>query len=130
MEAQIVLRNIAGLAQDGLHLLPSAGLHRHNRANRASIRLRPFEPDPDPMVLRLQIVAQQRWGLVHIHNQHVDVAIVVEVSEGCAPARFAFQYPTPAEVADIFEPLSREVTIYQARIAILLGPWLGIELGI
>ncbi len=51
------------------------------------------------------VVAQQRWRLIHIDDQNVDVTIVVEVSKGAATAgvkcrdagsRFIDQFLKPA----------------------------------
>ena len=38
------------------------------------------------MALAAQVVAQERYRRGHVHDQHVEIAVIVEISEGSAAA--------------------------------------------
>ena len=69
-----------------IHLGMVAGDHAHPGADSGAIALGADQLDLDPVLPVAAVVAQQRRQVVHIQNQHVDVAIVVVVAEGRAAA--------------------------------------------
>ncbi len=51
------------------------------------------------MIASLQIVAQQRGRLVEIHNENVEITVVVEVSKRAAANRVRSQDSRPRLIA-------------------------------
>ena len=58
--------------------------HPHARPNGGAVALCPDQLDLDPILLVSAVIAQKRRQVVHIQNQHVDIAIVVVVTESCS----------------------------------------------
>src|SRR5262249_29699919 len=58
----------------------------HARPNRAAIRLYPSQLNLDPIRLAAEVVPQQGWRFVEVNDEHIQIAIIVEVSESAAPA--------------------------------------------
>ena len=90
MNAQIILRNIATAAADFVDLTMPLRLPRdlrntcQARADPATIRFRANGAHLDPVVIQLRIATQELGIVVDRVDDHVDVAIVVEVAEGTA----------------------------------------------
>ena len=86
METGIIAGVIAGLAHDSLSLDFRAVMSDDASSDCAAVRLHALQLNLEPVLLAVQIVSQQRWRLVHVDDQHVDVAVIVEVAEGAAAA--------------------------------------------
>src|SRR5258705_8065895 len=86
MQAPVVHRVEAGLSADLLRLHPIAVSCSHPCANRAAIASHSNQQDFQPVVSARQIISQQRWWLVHVPHEDVDVAIIVEIPESAAAA--------------------------------------------
>ena len=71
---------------DLIHLRVIASDDAHPRADGGAIALRSNQFDLDPVLLVAAIVAQQGRDVIHVQDQCVDVAIVVEVAESGAAA--------------------------------------------
>src|SRR6266403_240575 len=93
MHAQIVLRKIAPATTNFVNLLMRlritgyAGNALYSRSNPAAIRFRPDRFHLDPIVPALRIAAHQLWIIIDRVDHHVEVAVIVEVSESAAPSR-------------------------------------------
>src|SRR5205823_5083401 len=74
-----------GLRKHLLRLATCAVTDRYAGSNGAAVALDSSELNFQPVFSAGNIVAKQGRRFVHVHDQHVHVAIVVEVTEG-APA--------------------------------------------
>src|SRR5207247_8541207 len=66
----------------------------------------------------------------HVHDEHVDVTVVVEVAERRAPTRHPRGDAGTGRCADVFEPPAPQTAVDQTRLAVALPPALPLELGI
>src|SRR5581483_3175424 len=55
--------------------------HAHAGADGAPVRLGSHTLHLQPAILRWGVVAQERRRLIHVDDDHIDVAIVIEVPE-------------------------------------------------
>ena len=83
MQPKVIYRIEAGLRGDGPHLNPIAVTQLHLRSDRGAIRAtgRTSEKNLDPATASRVFVPQQRRSFVHVDDEHVQVAVVVVVSE-------------------------------------------------
>src|SRR5258708_14101550 len=86
MEPGIIGGVRAGLTYECLRLHLVAVMGYDTSSDCTSVRLHALQFYLQPVLLDFQIVSQQRRGLIHIDNQHIDVAVVVEVAKSTAPA--------------------------------------------
>src|ERR1019366_7856772 len=89
METRIVRGEKAGLAGDALRLYFPSVSHEHASADSAAVALRALQPDFQPMIPPWSVVAQQRGRLIAVHDENVEVAVIVEVAEGASAAHVA-----------------------------------------
>jgi hypothetical protein len=109
VQPQVVVRVVTRLAQDGPRLpAPARGDH-DRRAERRAVGRRALEPQRKPAVASGVLVAQQRRGLVHVHDEDVEVAVVVVVAEGDPAARSRGDRARPAARGDVLESAVAEV---------------------
>src|SRR5262245_31620085 len=66
------------------------------------------------------IVTQQCGRLTHVHDENIDIAVIVDIAESSATAGMFFSYGCSAQIADIFETSIAKVAVRQAWVAILL----------
>ena len=83
MKPGIICGIIARLAHYRLSLHLSTVVHQHSCADCTVIRFRANELELEPAVLSTKIIAQQGRGFVHVYDQYVYIAVVVEISK-CA----------------------------------------------
>src|SRR5205807_8869325 len=83
-------------------------------ADRGAVALSPNQLDLDPVVLVAAVVAQERGRIVHVQNQDVDVAVIVIVAEGGAPAGEALADPRTYPGGYVLELPVAQVPIHQA----------------
>src|SRR5207249_3446002 len=81
----------------------AAGLHHDRRPDAGAVGAGALELHLDPPVGPGIVVAEQRRRLVHVHDQHVDVAVVVEVAEGGPAAGVDRERPRTAAVSEVLE---------------------------
>src|SRR5689334_17025591 len=75
-----VLREIGGAGRDFAHHLGTGtGGERHDRAHAVSLRTSALQLDVDPMAGVPAIVAKQLWRRPIVREQHVEIAVAVEV---------------------------------------------------
>jgi len=89
MQTRIVRGEIAGLAGDALRLHLRSISQEPARADCAAVALRALQTDFQPMIARWGIVAQQGGRLIPVHDENVQVPIIVEVAEGASAAHVA-----------------------------------------
>ena len=58
----------------------------HSGSDGALVRFHSLQLQLNEVAIALHIVAQERRGFVQVHDQHVDIAVVVKIAEGAAPA--------------------------------------------
>ena len=95
VQAAIVHGEVARLRGYFLRLLFAAVAGDHARADRASVRLRADQLHFDPMarlVALPHVVTEEGWRLIHVHDEYVDIAVVVEIAEGAAAAGMRRRY--------------------------------------
>ena len=80
MESGIVAGVIAGLTYKCLRLNLVAVVSQDAGTDCTSIRLHALQLYLQPVLADFQIVSQQRRWFIHIDNQHIHVAVVVEVA--------------------------------------------------
>ena len=91
VQPRIVVRDVAGLTQHNIHLLALCGLNRYRRSDRASVRFGSLQARPLPNDCALfRSLRKERWRFTHVHDEHIDIAVVIEIPEGRAAARFLF----------------------------------------
>ena len=117
MEAQIVVRVVARLAEDRLRLRAATRRHAHDSAERRAVRRRAFELHLEPAVRPGVVVSEQRRRLVHVEHQDVDVAVVVDVAERGAAARVRRHRPRAAHERRLLEARAVHVPEDDARAA-------------
>ena len=64
-------------------------MHNHSSTDRASVGFHALQFYLNPMLIGVNVISQQRRLLVHIGDQHVNVAVVVEVAEGLGNKQIA-----------------------------------------
>src|SRR6059036_1882163 len=109
MQAQVILGVKAGLAEDLLGLPTPSGGRGYAGPDGAAIGPQTNQLDLQPSILIPAIIAKQRRGLVHVHDEHIDIAIIVEVAERASAARMARRDAWPAAVTHVFEHTTPEV---------------------
>ena len=70
------------MAENALRLHFSAIMHENASPDRTAVGLHSLEFHLDPVWFSLNVVAQQRRWFVHVDDENVDVAVIVEIAEG------------------------------------------------
>ena len=83
---QVVLREEAPARADLAHLLCAAAADRHFCADGESVSGRGHGAHRHPVVLRRLPILQQRRGVVRVADDEIEIAVVVEISDGKAAA--------------------------------------------
>ena len=86
VQARIIGGTVACLAQQFLCLDLAPVAHQHARADRATVAFGPFEANLEPAVAGGRVVTKQGGPLILVHDQDVQVSVVVEVAKGAAAA--------------------------------------------
>src|SRR5262245_46694211 len=103
VEPQIVLRNKARLTQNRLRLDAPAAADADLGSDRAARRFRSHQMQANPVMAGVLVVAQQCGRLTHIHDENIDIAVIIDIAESSATAGMFFSYGGSAQIADIFE---------------------------
>src|SRR5580658_6308039 len=104
MKARIVGGKETRLAQHGLELPPVAVTAKDFRPYRAPVRScsNQFQLEPRPAFGL--VIAQQGRRLVHVHDENIHIAVIVEVAES-APAAHVWRGDAwPGLLNQFFEP--------------------------
>src|SRR5436309_6906994 len=109
MQPQIIRGVKARLAQHLLRLNPASISGSHAGSNRAAVRFHSDQLDLQPMVVASQIVAQQRWRLVEVDDQDIDIAVVIEIAECAPPAAMGFGYRGACGATQLFESAATQI---------------------
>ena len=83
---QVVLREEAPARADLADLFCAAAADRHSRADGESVSCRGHGAHRHPVMLGRLPILQQRRGLVHVADDEIEIAVVVEISHGKAAA--------------------------------------------
>src|SRR5580704_15836772 len=86
MKPRIVRRIKAGLTQDALSLRFPPVMCKNPSPDRAPIGLNSLEFDLTPILASTKVVPQKGRILIHVYDQHVDVAVIVKISERASAA--------------------------------------------
>src|ERR1700737_4970992 len=86
MQTRIVARIIAGLAEQRLRLHFVAVVDQDSGSNRAAVGFHALQLHLQPVLLDRRVVSQKRGRLIQVDDQNVQVAVIVEVSEGTSTA--------------------------------------------
>src|SRR4051812_26602916 len=91
MNAQIALREIAAAAADLVNLAAPSRRAINTCADARSIRLDPDRLHFDPVVARSGIAAEKLRHVVDAVDQHIYIAVVIEITQRAAAGRDLFQ---------------------------------------
>ena len=83
-QRQIALRAVARSAVHHAPLLAGRAFNAHHGADAVAIGFRARQPHRQPVILIAAIVAKQIGGAVVGGDQHVEVAVVIEIGIGRA----------------------------------------------
>ena len=81
MQPPVVDRKVRRLRQHGLHLLASPYVATTCAPIALRLDCNAHQQDLQPVACPAQIVAQQRRRLVEIHDQNIDIAVIIEIAE-------------------------------------------------
>ena len=110
VNAEVVLREVASAAADFVYLPVLSGDTGHARANAAAIGFHANGLNPDPMILRLRLQLQHRRKRVHVVDDDLSSAVVIEIAQsnsasaarlgdGCACCRGNIEEAAIAHIA-------------------------------
>ena len=117
MGARIVDGVVAGLAQNENGLPAAGGFHANLRPDGRTVRRGAGEAGVEPVVGRGVGVLKQRRGLVHVHDEEIDAAVVIEVAGGSRTARMTGLHTGAGAGGNVFKLAVSQVPVKQARIA-------------
>src|SRR5258708_36943052 len=86
MQAGIVAGIETGLADNRLRLRLASIVDEYAGANRAAVRFHAFQLYFEPVVFSAYVVSKKRRRFIQVDHENVDVSVVVEISNGAAPA--------------------------------------------
>src|SRR5215472_1457606 len=115
MKTCITARIETGLALHTLCLYLTAVVGEDSRPDRTPVRLHPFELHFDPVLLRADVISEQRRRFIQVHNQNIDVPVVVEITEGATTAAMRIAYSRASLFHELFKCLVAEVAENRAR---------------
>src|SRR6185369_4791718 len=84
------------------------GLDRYVCADGVAVADRPLKGNGDPPAAG-RVVAQERRTIVVVHDEHVDVAVVVVVAERRAPAGLRFEQRSANVTRDVAEASAAKI---------------------
>ena len=92
VQAPVIHRQEAGLSDNLLDLLAAAITDQRTGADSASVGFGGIQLHLEPAVIPFDVIAQERRWLVEVDDQNIEIAIVVEVTEGAAAAAVGGAY--------------------------------------
>src|SRR3989454_10319608 len=118
MRAQVTRGKIAASAFDFADLRFCSYADRKPAADAVPVAGPTYRPNPQPVVLVSTVVSQEGGCPVDIVHENIDVAVVVEIAEGCATrAILACQSPTHRE-AHFFETCSALIHVNEGTLCV------------
>src|SRR5438477_5568491 len=101
-DSRIAARKIAGTARHEIVLVSSEVVgHSHPGTDRIPIGLSAYQLKSDPMFLVTDQILEQKRTVPEILHQNIDVAVVIEIAEGCASRRQFLTKDRPERIAHI-----------------------------
>src|SRR5258706_16294190 len=116
MKTKVALRIVARSAHYFVDLAVFTAGDPYPSPDGRAVRTNADALDHDPVILVPAIVTQQRRRPVQIVYDHIDVAVVVEISEGAAAAEVFCLYRWPGFCGNIFEAAVPQVAIQDLRL--------------
>ena len=111
MQAQIILRIVARSAHHFIDLAAPASRDFHPCADCRAVRPRANTLDHEPVAFVTAVVTQQRRRTVQVIDDHIHIAIVVQVAECTASRQVFFAYRRPNLQRNIFEAAIAEIAV-------------------
>src|ERR1039458_3329137 len=90
MEAQVALGHHTRTGMDLVYLCMLSGNDACTGADGCAITLGAEQFEGNPIVLVAAVVAQERWVVVHVEDQHIKTAIVIIVAESATATGESF----------------------------------------
>ena len=81
MDPHVVVRKVAATASDFIDLRLSSCLDFDACADRVSIGVRTFQAQCNPVIPVPTLIMEKTGAIIQIHHKHIDVPIVIEISE-------------------------------------------------
>src|SRR5579862_3144793 len=102
-------------------------MQRDARADRAAVGLDANQLHLQPVIAAGKIVAQQGRRLVHVHDQDVDISVIIEIAKGAATAGVRSRYSGTRLIDQLFELPARESAKHDARRAVRIAGKLDLD---
>ena len=118
VEAEIILRIIARPAHHFVDLAVLPAGHFYASPDGRAVRACAYALDHDPVVLVSAIVAQQRGRPVQVIDDHIHVAVIVEIPEGTAASDVLSPNGRPSFRGHVFETPVPKVAIQNLRLLV------------
>src|SRR5580704_6245103 len=115
MKPRIVRRIKAGLTQDALSLRFPPVMCKNPSPDCAPIGLNSLEFDLDPILFSVKIVAQKGGILIQVYDQHVDVAVIVKISESASAAAVGLSNTRAGSFDQFLEGVIAQIAKDRAR---------------
>jgi len=115
VQTRIVRREEARLAQHGLCLGLASVMDQHPSTNGAAIGFYALQFHLDPIGLTAKVIAQERGRFIEIDDEYVDIAVIVEVSEGTSPATVCCRDARTCLLDELFENPAAQIPKDNAR---------------
>src|ERR1700686_684288 len=90
-------------------------MDEHTRPNRTAIAPRAFQAYFKPVIAGRRVIAQQGWRLIAIHNENIEVPIIIEVTQGAPAAHMRRRDPRTGLHSHLQEASVSVVTEKNAR---------------
>src|ERR1019366_631227 len=92
VQAPVIHRQEAGLPGHRRELLAAAITDQRAGADGAAVGFGGVQLELEPAVVPFDVIAEQRRWFVEVDDQNIEIAIVVEVTEGAAAAAVGGAY--------------------------------------
>src|SRR4030095_2135877 len=130
MQPEIVLREITGTSADLAELLDASGTDAHAGSDCGAIALRTDQLEEHAVKCAAIGVDENGGWLSHVQQDHVDVAVVEDVAESGAAARFQRQSLQTCFLGSFVESTVAVVAVKKNRFLIAGASIDGIDLRI
>ncbi len=88
MQTQIVLRQVTSPGTHFFHLLHRTGAHFDFRTDGQTVAAFSGQAQREPMILVGTSIAKDHWLAIDVFNDHINLAVVIEIPKSCAPTGF------------------------------------------
>lgn len=116
--AQITLRNITATAADFINLRERSGDASQPGADRTSIGSDADQLDVDPVIAILPRHLEERWSRILIVDDHIDTAVIVEITKRAAAACRGRRDRGAGKLRNLFEFAVAAISVEYARLPV------------